>query len=593
LDGDPFGLLGTVLDGKFRVDALVGDGDLSVVYKGYHLGLHAPVAIKCLHLPDTLDPALTRPVVEAFEDAGQLQDRLGRGSRHIAQTIALGRTTAPRNGVTVPYRVREWFEGESLASDLGRRRRQGAKPRTVEEAFALLAPAIDGIAHAHEQGFAHLSLDPGNLFLDRDEGPSLKVLDFSTARASHRAEARPTLDSELTRGLHLLRPAYASPEQLDMDLGDPGPWTDVYSLALIMMEVLAERSDVEGRDTAALVERALDRHNRPTPQAHGLTLAPPLDLVLTRAVARSPRKRQQNARVFLNELKAALSQEAPAGAPSTPARLPQPKPAPLPAPPLPLSPSPAASGTVATGLRHEAPRIAPVVPPPSFFLPVLPHAAPDPAPLGREEKLVRRGPFARELWPVACAAGLTVAGIVVALYALLHGRQPSGNPVATPAPMAPSAVTSVTPPTATAVAPVVASVAPPAPVPVAPVAKAARTPAVAARPVAPGVAAPARTASPRAAAGAELPHFSRAAAQRAINSVRGKVRRCRHGRFWGNGYATVVFGSDGSVDRVLVDPPFSRTVAGKCVADAFGLAHMRSFAGRDGYYRLRFYIAPR
>src|SRR3974390_1085708 len=122
---DPFGLIGSVIDGKFRVDALVGDGELSVVYKGYHLGVEAPVTIKCLHVPDTLDPALTRPVVDAFEDAGRLHDRLGRANHHVAQTIAAGRTTAPRTGSTVPYRVREWFEGESLASELARRRRQG------------------------------------------------------------------------------------------------------------------------------------------------------------------------------------------------------------------------------------------------------------------------------------------------------------------------------------------------------------------------------------------------------------------------------------------------------------------------------------
>ena len=71
-----------------------------------------------------------------------------------------------------------------------------------------------------------------------------------------------------------------------------------------------------------------------------------------------------------------------------------------------------------------------------------------------------------------------------------------------------------------------------------------------------------------------------------------RISQCRHGRFWGNGYATVVFGSDGTVVRVLVDPPFSMTVTGKCVADALGVAHMRSFGGHKGYYRLRFYIGP-
>jgi hypothetical protein len=70
------------------------------------------------------------------------------------------------------------------------------------------------------------------------------------------------------------------------------------------------------------------------------------------------------------------------------------------------------------------------------------------------------------------------------------------------------------------------------------------------------------------------------------------VAQCRHGRFWGNGYATVLFRGDGWVHQVLVDPPFSMTVTGKCVADALRSAHMHSFVGRNSYYRFRFYIAP-
>jgi hypothetical protein len=72
-----------------------------------------------------------------------------------------------------------------------------------------------------------------------------------------------------------------------------------------------------------------------------------------------------------------------------------------------------------------------------------------------------------------------------------------------------------------------------------------------------------------------------------------QVAQCRHGSNWGHGYATVAFANDGSVDRVLVDPPFSRTVTGKCVADALGAARIPSFAGYKGYYRFHFYIAPR
>jgi serine/threonine-protein kinase len=638
MDGDPFGLLGVVLDGTFRVDALVGEGELSVIYRGYHLAVETPVAIKCLHLPDTLDPALTRPVVEAFEDAGRLHDRFGQGNPHVAQTIAAGRTKAPRTGVTVPYRVREWFDGESLASQLARRRRQGSKPPTVEEALALLAPAIDGIARAHEQGLSHLSLDPGNLFLCRDEGPySLKVLDFGTARARHRADARPTLDSEVTRGLHLFHPAYAAPEQLDMDLGEAGPWSDVYALALILMEVLAERSDVDRGNTAALVRRALDKEKRPTPQAHGLKLPPGLDEVLTRAVARSPENRQKNARIFLNELKAALGQRAAAKAPAlraatqrfvvrpVPTKLPKPPvpakvslepartqaieeapvvfvpPAPLTpaspqpqAPPLSLSPPPqapplppaaAVSGPIVATSGAEDPLPAPIASPPSVLPPVL-----APVLLDAEEKLVRRRLSSRVLLGLRIgAAALAVAAVVGGFVGLARGRRPSAR-LSAPPPTVAAAIVAASP-----VTPVARSGATPLALPAAPAA------AIAAAPVTPSVAPPlaaaaveptAPAANPHPASRASVVRFSLTAAQHALHSVTRRVERCRRGQYWGNGYATVVFWNDGSVHQVLVDPPFSMTVAGKCVADALRTAHMRSFVGRIGYYRLRFYIAP-
>src|SRR6516225_4553609 len=115
---DPFDLVGDVLDGQYRVDAVAGEGDLSVVYKGHHLGVDATVAIKCLNLPATLDPALVSPLVEDFREASRVHYRLARGNLHIAQTLGSGQTVAPRTGATVPYLVREWFEGESLAADL-------------------------------------------------------------------------------------------------------------------------------------------------------------------------------------------------------------------------------------------------------------------------------------------------------------------------------------------------------------------------------------------------------------------------------------------------------------------------------------------
>src|SRR5258708_30550576 len=146
MDRAPFDLVGDVLDGQFRVDAFAGEGDLSVVYKGHHLGVDAPVAIKCLNLPATLDPAHGKPLVDGFKDASRIHYRLARGNLNIAQSIASGTTVAPRTGAVVPYLLREWFDGEALPAELKRRREQHLTGRSVAETMALLEAPVDGVA---------------------------------------------------------------------------------------------------------------------------------------------------------------------------------------------------------------------------------------------------------------------------------------------------------------------------------------------------------------------------------------------------------------------------------------------------------------
>ncbi|HEV3194242.1 MAG TPA: protein kinase, partial [Polyangiaceae bacterium] len=306
MDSDPFDLIGDVVDGQFRVDAFVAEGDLSVVYKGHHLGLDAPVAIKCLNLPATLDRALVQPMLDSFAEAGRVHYRLARRNLNIAQSIASGTTLAPRTGALVPYLVREWFEGESLASELARRRSEKRAGRSPEEAIALLGPVFDGVAFAHSQGVAHLSLNPSNLFLaahGQGEGASLKVLDFGVARTISDLVSGIPASAGSTAGLRLLFPAYAAPEQLDKKVGTLGPWTDVYALALLMMELLSGRVVMSETDTGALVEHALDGKRRPTPQAHGLKLPRALEQALSRAVSMAPDRRQKNAEQLWKEIR--------------------------------------------------------------------------------------------------------------------------------------------------------------------------------------------------------------------------------------------------------------------------------------------------
>ena len=164
---DPFGLAGQVLDGQFRIDGYVGEGGFSVVYRGTHIGLSEPVAVKCLKLPPALGSALVESFIKRFRDESRLHYRLSQGHLHIARCIASGTTVAPATSALVPYTALEWLDGRSLAEELDERRARGLTGRSLGEAVRLLDSAIDALAYAHAQGVVHRDLNPGNLFLTK------------------------------------------------------------------------------------------------------------------------------------------------------------------------------------------------------------------------------------------------------------------------------------------------------------------------------------------------------------------------------------------------------------------------------------------
>jgi eukaryotic-like serine/threonine-protein kinase len=583
---DPFDLVGDVLDGQYRVDAVAGEGDLSVVYQGHHLGVDAPVAVKCLNLPATLDPALVRPLVEDFREASRVHYRLARGNLHIAQTLGSGQTIAPRTGTAVPYLVREWFEGESLASDLARRRSEGQTGRPVEEAVALLQPAIEAIAYAHDQGTPHLSINPSNLFLTQREGkPSLVVLDFGVARTMNEIASGLPPDARSTRGFRVLFPAYAAPEQLDRTVGPTGPWTDVYAIALVFVELLSDRLVMHGSETGALVERALHETKRPTPAAHGLHLSRNLELVLVRAVTKIPAKRHKDAGAFWRDVQSALSRSASRIVNSVD------MPRPVQSPTLMgIAPSSAVVGAVRG--RSRAPSVPRVETKPMSFEPEPPGSATTaepppvqtvtaklPPPLQTAAPLLPAvdspTPPAWAMLPaqprskaaaIALVSGGSLvtlalfAGVVALVAGSLRGREAGALAASSLAPSAPSALSS--------------------------------TPAATTAPVA--SAPPVDSAMTMAPAPPEVTaHFSAYAAKRAFDAASREVAACKRGTRWGVANATVTFDPDGSVKHVFVGPPFTGTPTGRCVGDSLASVHIPAFAGAPIVYVTQFYVAPR
>jgi serine/threonine-protein kinase len=308
---DLYGIEGQVLDGQFRVDRAIGEGGFSVVYRGLHIGLDEPVAIKCLKLPTQLQSSVVDGIVRRFRDESKIHYRLSRGSLHIARTIAAGTTMAPATGALVPYMVLEWLEGFTLAEELRARRMRGESGRSLQEVIRLLDPVAEAMAFAHAQGVVHRDLNPSNIFVAHAQGTAkLKVLDFGVAKviSDHALSLGPRV---ATIGqIRMFTPAYAAPEQFHDALGIIGPYTDVYSFAVLLVELLADRAPIDGEHIGEYADKALDPVHRPTPRSLGIPIGDAVEAVLARAVTVDPSQRPRDIGEFWGMLKNAATRDA-------------------------------------------------------------------------------------------------------------------------------------------------------------------------------------------------------------------------------------------------------------------------------------------
>jgi eukaryotic-like serine/threonine-protein kinase len=314
---DPFGLIGQVLDGQFRVDKFVGEGGFSIVYRGHHAGLNEPIAIKCLKLPPALGSALVESFIRRFRDESRIHYRLSQGSLAIARSIASGTTMSSSTSALVPYMVLEWLEGKSLAQDFEVRRQQGKHGRSMDEVIKLLDTAAQGLAFAHSQGVVHRDVNPGNLFLaerqQTEHGMMTKVLDFGVAKiiSDHALEMGPRA---ATLGqIRIFAPAYGSPEQFDDTVGKVGPASDVYSFALIVLEALRDLPVREGEHLGEFALMALEPNGRPTPRSLGVPVGDAVEDVFKRAGALRPADRPTDMGQFWGALKHAIRSDAETG----------------------------------------------------------------------------------------------------------------------------------------------------------------------------------------------------------------------------------------------------------------------------------------
>ncbi|HEY6081433.1 MAG TPA: protein kinase [Polyangiaceae bacterium] len=306
---DPFEWVGATVDGKYRVDKVVGHGGFGIVYLAHHLGFEEKVALKCLKLPKELQGGDRDRFRDSLVAEGRLLLQLSRATTGIVQALDVGAVVSPSK-IWTPYLVLEWLEGVPLDRDLLQRRQRAEGGRSVGEALELLSGAARALGVAHGMGIAHRDIKPANLFLVQLAGkPSIKVLDFGIAKVLAESDSVTRAFEETGGTVQAFTARYGAPEQFSRRFGATGPWTDVFALALVFIEVVMGSPALDGTDAAQLFVAASDKIVRPTLRSRGFDPGDAVEAVLATALSVDPRERYPNAQAFWDALGSAARHE--------------------------------------------------------------------------------------------------------------------------------------------------------------------------------------------------------------------------------------------------------------------------------------------
>ena len=279
-----------VIGGKYEIQRELGRGGMGVVYEARHAATGRRVAVKEIAIGN--DPKL----VERFQREARATGAID--SRHVPPVLDAG--TDPTT--THPYLVMELLAGQDLQAYLDKH-----DQISEDVALRITAQACAGLARAHAAGVIHRDIKPANLFLARrdDELPVVQVLDFGVARIKEEISAKDNRALTVT-GVMLGTPLYMSPEQVVAGTKDLDHRTDLWSLAIVLYELLTGMTPHDEAETlGALLVAICGRPARPV-----RLLAPhvsePVAAIVMRALELDPDKRYATAEEFLDALNSQL-----------------------------------------------------------------------------------------------------------------------------------------------------------------------------------------------------------------------------------------------------------------------------------------------
>ncbi|MDJ0761964.1 MAG: serine/threonine-protein kinase [Myxococcota bacterium] len=275
--------LGQILDNRFRLLQLLGEGGMGSVYLGQHTVIGRDVAVKFLRAELAQDEEMIKRFFREAQAAAAIKHK------SIIDVFDVG--VAPWGE---PYLVMEYLEGESLSAVL-----QRTGPIDVGAVCAIMESVLSALGAAHDKGIVHRDIKPENIFIVQvpDGPPMIKLIDFGISKFTQGVD-----QTKLTRTGELLgTPTYMAPEQA-RGTSDIKMSADLYALGIVLYEMLTGELPFTGENYNAIIVNILTTEARPPREAYPDFPIEAEGIVL-RAIHKDPEYRYQSAQEMLDALK--------------------------------------------------------------------------------------------------------------------------------------------------------------------------------------------------------------------------------------------------------------------------------------------------